>query len=43
MHILQIAICVAVFLAIVGAIVWFVLSSRSRGRQDSHGVSRHEL
>jgi flagellar basal body-associated protein FliL len=43
MHILQIAICIVVFLAIVGAIVWFVLNSRSRGRQSSKGVSRHEL
>ena len=43
MHILQIAICVVVFLVIVSAIVWFVLSSRSRGRRASQGASRHEL
>jgi flagellar basal body-associated protein FliL len=43
MHILQIALCVVVFLAIVGAITWFVVSSRSRGRRASRGVSRNEL
>ncbi len=42
MQILQIAICIVVFLAIVSAIVWFV-RSRSRGRQASKGISRHEL